>query len=56
MCWKPSRDKGFKVNDYFRILVGSIDYCFPWKNIRKQKTFSNSFLCLDCCFREKFDD
>ena len=23
MCWKPSRDKGFKVNDYYRILVGS---------------------------------
>ena len=24
MCWKPSRDMGFKVNDYYRIL----DCCF----------------------------
>ena len=37
MCWKPGRDKGFKVNDYYRILVGSIDYCLPWKSIWKQK-------------------
>ena len=33
MCWKPSRDMGFKVNDYYRILVGSTDFCFPWKSI-----------------------
>ena len=37
MCWKPSRDKGFKVNDYYRILVGSTNFCFPWKSIWKQK-------------------
>nr|XP_023874649.1 uncharacterized protein LOC111987174 [Quercus suber] len=37
MCWMPSRDKGFKVNDYYRILVGSTDICFPWKSIWKQK-------------------
>ena len=47
MCWKPSGDKGFKVNDYYRILVGSTNYCFPWKSIWKR---------LDCCFREMLDD
>ena len=35
MCWKPNRDKGFKVNDYNRILGGFIDFCFPWKSIWK---------------------
>ena len=40
MCWKPGRDKGFKVNDYYRILVGSTDYCFPLKSIWKQKISS----------------
>ena len=40
MCWKPSRDMGFKVNDYYRILVGSTDYCFPLKSIWKQKISS----------------
>ena len=34
MCWKPGR---VKVNDYYRILVGSTDFCFPWKSIWKQK-------------------
>ena len=30
MCWKPNRDKkGFMVKDYYSILVGSNDYCFP---------------------------
>ena len=37
MCWKPSR---VKVNDYYRILVGSTDFCFPWKSIWKQKISS----------------
>ena len=40
ICWKPSRDKGFKVNDYYRILVGFTDFCFPWKSIWKQKILS----------------
>ena len=40
MCWKPSRDKEFKVNDYYRILVGSIGFCFSWKSIWKQKIHS----------------
>ena len=35
MCWKPDRDKGFMVKDYYSILVGSNDYCFPWKSIWK---------------------
>ena len=37
MCWKPSR---VKVNDYYRILVGSTDFYFPWKSIWKQKISS----------------
>ena len=37
MCWKPDRNKGFMVNDYYSLLVGSNDSCFPWKSIWKQK-------------------
>ena len=37
MCWKPDREKDFMVKDYYSILVGSNDYCFPWKSIWKQK-------------------
>ena len=37
MCWKFDRKKGFTVKDYYNLLVGSIDYCFPWKSIWKQK-------------------
>ena len=37
MCWIPSKDKGFIVNDYYRILVGPTIYGFPWRNIWKQK-------------------
>ena len=25
------------VTDYYSILVGSNDYCFPWKSILKQE-------------------
>ena len=37
MCWIPSKDKGFMVSDYYRILVGTTFYGFPWKSIWKQK-------------------
>ena len=37
MCWKPNREKGFMVKDFYSRLVGSNDYCFPWKSIWKQK-------------------
>ena len=37
MCWIPSKDKGFMVNDYYRILVGPTIYGFPWRSIWKQK-------------------
>ena len=33
MCWKSVREKGFTVRDYFNLLVGSNDSCFPWKSI-----------------------
>ena len=35
MCWKPNKNKGFMVNDYYLLLVGSNDSCFPWKSIWK---------------------
>ena len=37
MCWIPSKDKGFMVSDYYRILVGNTFCGFPWKSIWKQK-------------------
>ena len=37
MCWKPNREKGFMVKDFYSLLVGSNDYCFPRKSIWKQK-------------------
>ena len=37
MCWKLDSKKGFMVKDYYSVLVGSNDYCFPWKSILKQK-------------------
>ena len=37
MCWKLNIEKGFLVKDYYSLLVGSNDYCFPWKSIWKQK-------------------
>ena len=33
MRWKSDREKGFTVKDYYNLLVGSNDYCFPWKSI-----------------------
>ena len=37
MCWFPSKDKGFMVNDCYRILVGPTIYGFPWRSIWKLK-------------------
>ena len=37
MCWIPSKDNGFLVSDYYRILVGTTFYGFSWKSIWKQK-------------------
>uniref|UniRef100_A0A7N2KQL6 Reverse transcriptase zinc-binding domain-containing protein n=1 Tax=Quercus lobata TaxID=97700 RepID=A0A7N2KQL6_QUELO len=37
MCWIPSKDKGFLVKDYYRILAGSTIFGFPWRSIWKQK-------------------
>ena len=37
MCWKLDSEKGFMVKDYYSVLVGFNDYCFPWKSIWKQK-------------------
>ena len=58
MGWKPNRNKGFMINDYYRLLVGSNDSCFPrksiWKqNIPSQVAFFVSFLkvwILDWCY------
>lgn len=35
MCWKPDIKKGFKVNDYYRLLGGTSDQYLPWKSIWK---------------------
>nr|XP_023908124.1 sterol 3-beta-glucosyltransferase UGT80B1-like [Quercus suber] len=40
MCWKPDSEKGFMVKDYYSVLVGFNDYCFPWKSIWNQKILS----------------
>ena len=40
MSWKPDRNEGFMVNDYYSLLVGQNDFCFPWKSIWKQKILS----------------
>ena len=37
MCWKTVRSKGFMFKDYYSLLVGPIDFCFPWKSIWQQK-------------------
>ena len=29
MGWKPNRNKVFMINDYYRLLAGSNDSCFP---------------------------
>ena len=29
MCWKSDIKKGFIVKDYYNLLVGFNDYCFP---------------------------
>ena len=29
MCWIPSKDKGFLVKDYYRILAGLTIFGFP---------------------------
>ena len=37
MCWKTVRSKGFMFKDYYSLLAGFIDSCFPWKSIWQQK-------------------
>ena len=38
MCWIPSKDKGFLVKDYYRILAGPTIVGFPRSSIWKQKS------------------
>ena len=37
MCWIPSKDKGFLVKDYYRILADPTIFGFPRSSIWKQK-------------------
>ena len=55
MCWKSDREKSFTTKDYYNLLMGSNDYCFPWKR-ETEDSFSSSFLCLDCSFREMLNN
>ena len=56
MCWIPSKDKGFMVNDYYRILVipsrvaffvwiVALGKCLMIDNLRKRKVW-----ILDWCY------
>ena len=36
-CWIPNKHKGFRVRDFYKILVGNTLLGFPWKGIWKQK-------------------
>ena len=57
MCWISNRNKGFMVNNYYSLLVGSNNCFFPWKSIWKRKIPSRVvFFCLDCCFLGMHDD
>ena len=56
MRWKSDRNKGFMVNDYYSLLVGSNDYCIPWKSTWKQKIPSRVALFLNCCFGKKLNN
>ena len=40
MGWIPNKHKGFRVSDYYKILVGNTFLGFPWKSIWKQKISS----------------
>ena len=33
MCWTPNKNKGFRVRDFYKILVGNSLLGFPWKSI-----------------------
>ena len=35
-CWIPNKHKGFRVRDFYKILVGNTLLGFPWKSIWKQ--------------------
>jgi hypothetical protein len=37
MCWKPSKNKGFQVKSYYKVLSSNGDGLFPWKSIWKSK-------------------
>ena len=37
MCWILSKDKGFLLKDYYKILAGPTIFGFPWRSIWKQK-------------------
>ena len=39
MCWIPNKHKGFRVRDFYKILVGNTLLGFPWKSIWKQRFF-----------------
>ena len=56
MSWKPDRTKGFMVNAYYCLLVGSNGLCFPWKSIWKKDPLLSGFLCLDCSLGEMYDN
>ena len=31
LCWKPTKNKGFKVSEFYLSLFSTLDNLFPWK-------------------------
>lgn len=37
MCWIPAMRRSFEVSNYYRVLIGVCDQCFPYRSIWKPK-------------------
>ena len=37
LCWKPARNKSFKVSEYYFSLSSNPNTVFPWKPVQRSK-------------------
>ena len=37
LCWKPARNKNFKVSEFYLSLSSTLDISFPWKPVWRSK-------------------
>ena len=37
LCWKPARNKYFKVSEFYLSLSSTLDISFPWKPVWRSK-------------------